>query len=171
MTMESNTPWYRQFWPWFLMIPPAGAVVGGFISFYLAGGPPALVVDDYGKIAMVTEQRANRDKIASKLGLAAHIEIISRGDEGTAAFRVKLTGNLTAAGIPDYLQLRLIHPTLPDMDIDTVLLASDGMYRGATESVSSRMYLQLTDPDEVWRLTGELPAGASVVELAANSVP
>ncbi len=168
MTMENNRHWYQQFWPWFLMIPPAGAVVGGLITFYLAGGPPALVVDDYGKIAMVTEQRANRDTIASELDLAAHIEIIPPGAEGLADFRVRLTGNLTEAGFPDYLHLQLIHPTLPDLDADTVLLASDGLYRGSARYVNSRMYLQLTDPDEVWRLTGELPAGASIAELAAN---
>jgi len=171
MTIENIRPWYRQFWPWFLMIPPAGAVVGGLFTFYLAGGPPALVVDDYGKIAMVTEQRANRDKTARELDLAAHIEIMPRGDDGTFDFRVKLTGNLKVAEFPQYLHLRLIHPTLPDMDVDTALLASEGMYLGAIRNGNTRMYLQLTDPDEAWRLTGELLAAVSSIELVANRAP
>lgn len=168
--MEDNKHWYQQFWPWFLMTPPAVAVVAGLITFYLAGGPPAMVVDDYGKIAMVTEQRAARDRIARELGLAARIEIIPHGDQGTADFRVKLSGNPTAASFPESLHLRLIHPTLPEMDADTVLLVSDGVYQGASRYVHSRMYIQISDPDKLWRLTGELPKSALIIELVANSV-
>jgi hypothetical protein len=29
-------PWYRQLWPWLLIVPPAAAVVGGAITLYLA---------------------------------------------------------------------------------------------------------------------------------------
>jgi hypothetical protein len=33
-------PWYRQLWPWLLMLPPAAAVVGGFLTLYLALATP-----------------------------------------------------------------------------------------------------------------------------------
>ena len=29
-------PWYRQFWPWFLIAIPAAAVVGGIVTIILA---------------------------------------------------------------------------------------------------------------------------------------
>lgn len=29
-------PWYRQLWPWLLILPPAAAVIGGGITMYLA---------------------------------------------------------------------------------------------------------------------------------------
>ena len=40
-------PWYRQFWPWFIIALPASAVIASLITFYLAvSRPDHLVVDD-----------------------------------------------------------------------------------------------------------------------------
>ena len=51
----NESPWYRQFWPWFVMALPAAAVAASFVTLYLAGSEPAMVVDDYGQIAKVTK--------------------------------------------------------------------------------------------------------------------
>jgi hypothetical protein len=29
-------PWYRQFWPWFLVVLPAASIVLSFVTLYLA---------------------------------------------------------------------------------------------------------------------------------------
>jgi hypothetical protein len=29
-------PWYRQLWPWLVMLPPAVAVIGGIATVYVA---------------------------------------------------------------------------------------------------------------------------------------
>ncbi|NOR18755.1 MAG: hypothetical protein GQ538_01535 [Xanthomonadales bacterium] len=40
-------PWYRQFWPWFIIALPASAVIASLITFYLAvSRPDHLVVED-----------------------------------------------------------------------------------------------------------------------------
>lgn len=40
-------PWYRQFWPWFIIALPASAVVAGIITFWLAvSNPDHVVVED-----------------------------------------------------------------------------------------------------------------------------
>lgn len=40
-------PWYRQFWPWFIIALPAAAVIASLITLYLAVSRPVqLVVDD-----------------------------------------------------------------------------------------------------------------------------
>ena len=44
MTTEKPRPWYRQAWPWLLIIPPAGAVIGGAITLYLAVTHPDTLV-------------------------------------------------------------------------------------------------------------------------------
>jgi hypothetical protein len=44
MTTETARPWYRQLWPWLLIIPPAGAVIGGMITLYLAVTRPDILV-------------------------------------------------------------------------------------------------------------------------------
>jgi hypothetical protein len=47
MSATTGKPWYRHVWPWLLIIPPLGAVVGGGITLYLAvTRPDALVRKD-----------------------------------------------------------------------------------------------------------------------------
>lgn len=47
MTTQTERPWYKQMYPWLLMVPPAAAVIGGFITLYLAlSNPDALVRKD-----------------------------------------------------------------------------------------------------------------------------
>ncbi len=47
MSALPDRPWYRQLWPWLLIVPPAAAVIGGGITLYLAvSRPDALVRQD-----------------------------------------------------------------------------------------------------------------------------
>jgi len=42
-----GVPWYRQFWPWFIIALPASAVVAGLYTFWLAvSNPDHLVIED-----------------------------------------------------------------------------------------------------------------------------
>ena len=42
-----NLPWYKQFWPWFIIALPASAVIASFFTLWLAiSNPDYLVVDD-----------------------------------------------------------------------------------------------------------------------------
>jgi hypothetical protein len=46
-TPDSFVPWYRQFWPWFIIALPAAAVIASFFTLWLAvSNPDYLVVDD-----------------------------------------------------------------------------------------------------------------------------
>jgi len=38
-------PWYRQFWPWFLIFLPACAVAGSLYSAWLAVSHPEVIYD------------------------------------------------------------------------------------------------------------------------------
>lgn len=44
MSNTTSKPWYRHLWPWLLIIPPAGAVIGGGITLYLAVTRPDTLV-------------------------------------------------------------------------------------------------------------------------------
>ena len=47
MEREDTKPWYRQFWPWFIIALPAAAVLAGFFTLWLAiSNPDYMVVDD-----------------------------------------------------------------------------------------------------------------------------
>jgi len=42
-----GVPWYKQFWPWFIIALPASAVIASFITLWIAiSNPDQLVVDD-----------------------------------------------------------------------------------------------------------------------------
>mgnify|MGYP001818893455 CR=1 FL=1 len=43
----AEPPWYRQFWPWFIIALPAAVVVASFFTLWLAiSNPDPLVVDE-----------------------------------------------------------------------------------------------------------------------------
>ena len=47
MSNQTERPWYRQFYPWMLIALPASAVIGGFVTLYIAiSHPDALVRKD-----------------------------------------------------------------------------------------------------------------------------
>lgn len=63
MTEQTARPWYRHLWPWLLIVPPAAAVIGGFLVLYLAlTRPDALVRKDCFKdgVTMVCGEEARR---------------------------------------------------------------------------------------------------------------
>lgn len=161
---EQERPWYRQFWPWFVAFPPAATVVGGFVTLWLAGSGPALVVDDYGQIGKVTAQRAARDERAAELGLNARVTIDSAPGGADSTVVVELSRADAAGELPGLVALRAVHPTRADLDAEALLSGSRGRYEGRIPRRPGRLYLQLTDVDRTWRLVGELPPGA--VQLA-----
>lgn len=63
MSPSAAKPWYRQLWPWLLIVPPLGAVIGGGITLYLAvTRPDALVRKDCIKngVTMVCGEEARQ---------------------------------------------------------------------------------------------------------------
>ena len=43
-----NVPWFKQFWPWFIIALPAAAVIASFVTLWLAISNPdhVIVTDD-----------------------------------------------------------------------------------------------------------------------------
>jgi hypothetical protein len=165
--IEDDRPWYRQFWPWFIAFPPAATVVAGFVTLWLAGTGPSLVVDDYGKIGKVTTQRALRDEHARDLGLEANIMvagIASADAAGAVDIDLSLAGPRFKS--PELIVLRIVHPTQAEHDVETVLSGLDGRYRGRIPRPVGRLYIHVTDVERTWRLVGELGADATELRLA-----
>ncbi len=157
-------PWYRHYWVWLLMIPPAAAVVGGVTTAWLAGGPPALVVDDYGEIGMATEQRRTRDWRAAELGLSAELQFSTSQSGQPQALLLQLVAPDDWLA-PDTLQLELIHPTREELDQALSLSRTSEGYMGQAAPVVGRRYVQLGDGKQEWRLVGERSARSDRVSL------
>ncbi len=68
--VTAEPPWYRQFWPWFIIALPASAVIAGFYTLYLAISQPVQLVvtdDEYRHLsnelkAQVHEQETQEEK-------------------------------------------------------------------------------------------------------------
>jgi len=153
-------PWYRQFWPWFLILLPSLSVIGSIVTIVIAtNSPHAMVVDDYARIGLATHAKLERDNRAAELGMAADIRFTDRGSE----IRVSLVGD---APRPDHLVLLLSHPTLSASDRRMVLPGYGELYSGRLEQpLTGRWYMQLSPPDGDWRLAGELDAGSDFLRL------
>ena len=167
-------PWYKYWLLWAAMVPPAAAVIGGLVSAWLAGGPPDLVVDDYGEIALATQQRMERDQQARALGLSARLVVIPEGNgdnEQPALIRVQLVADREPLPEPGSLILRVIHPTTADKDRVLELRRAGDGYEGRLDWPATRYYLELADPASRWRLRGESRAGALQLQLQPVSRP
>lgn len=164
--MTRSKPWYREGWLWFVLSPIIATVIGTMITLVIAGGPPDLVVDDYGQIPFTVEQDRGRDQRAALLGLVAEVHFIGTAASGERAVEVRLDGDE-----PPGLRLELVHPTLADRDERTLLARAGAVYRGVVSRPAGRLYLQLSDEGGSWRMTGEIAPDQDALQLAGRSPP
>lgn len=156
-------PWYRQFWPWFLIALPALSVIGGIATVVVAtSSPHSMVVDDYSRIGLATHRKLERDRRAADLGLGAEIGLSAE----TGEVRVRLNGS----GLrPERLVMNLSHPTLPGADQRLFLTGDGETYGGRLQGpLTGRWYVQLTPPDGEWRLAGEIDGAAATFRLTSS---
>jgi len=169
--IESNDgqPWYRQLWPWLLMLPPFAAVLGGFAMLYLAASlPNALVVDDYARIEDITREQFARDARADALGVKALLEL-SAGLEGAARISVVLESATAEFSAPTKLVLQLRHATNEQADRKVVLDWAGARYSGVIDLTPGRYRLDLMPADGLWRLGGSLTRWPGTVRLLSHA--
>jgi len=145
------TPWYRQFWPWFLMALPASAVIAGITTVIIAmQTEDTLVSDDYYKDGLAINQDLKRENIARSMGLQALIHINLQGD-----LRLTMSANQPLPAWPA-IQISLSHPTQASKDITyTALIDRQGNYVVPQTSIhAGRWYIKLEAPGQGWRLNG-----------------
>ena len=110
---QIGLPWYREFWPWFIITLIGSVVIASLYTVSLAFKyKDDLVVDDYYKVGLAINQRAEHRDRAEDLGISAEFAITS------SHLRVRMTG-LTPSQQP---QLHLSHPLDADKDISATLL-------------------------------------------------
>lgn len=147
--IAAEKPWYRQFWPWFIMALPATAVVAGISTVVIAvKNQDSLVRDDWYKEGRAINQNMARDEAAGRLGVFADVRV----DTLTGEITVSLKSKDSTHTSPTQLQLVLSHPTQAEADQHLVLLrGSDGNYRGHLQSaLQGRFDIEVGDTE--WRL-------------------
>lgn len=140
-------PWYKQFWPWFLIAIPLSSVIVGSQVFRLAtDGTNSLVVDDYYKEGKSINARLDKIEAAQALGIETMLDIQQGKIELTFLSGAPVTG--------EALKLDFFHVTLEEQDF-YVLLTRDasGVYRSNEDyPISGRWRLRLTPMDESWKV-------------------
>ena len=165
---EDDRPWYRQFWPWFLIAIPGLAVVSGVTTAVLAmREPPAMVVDDYARIGLATHRKQARDERAIELGLTGQLSVAGEPP------RIEVTlGASQPLDSPDTLLLTFAHPTLSAQDLKLELTRSGETWSGQLHAMpDSRSYVLIEPLSGEWRLAGELPKGEHSLALNAAIAP
>lgn len=151
---EDLKPWYRQFWPWFLIGLLLSSIT--FSLIYLALSIryyDGSVGGDYYKRGLAINEQLAKQEHAQALGLRAQVLF----DNRTGDVVVDLAGESR----PESLELALIFPT--DSDFDRALTLEhvhEGRYTTTLEEpLRHRWYLQLqpeSGEQAEWRLTGEV---------------
>jgi len=148
-------PWYREPWPWILMAGPAVVIVAGFATLGLAiSSDDGLVADDYYRRGLAINQTLLRGQAARDLGLSADVGISD--DSG----RVTVTMH-GGAGLPDVLNLQLVHPTraIADQKLELHRTGASTYTALLNGPVGGRRVVLIEDIERHWRLAGE--AGGS----------
>lgn len=149
MTDLSDTPWYRQFWPWFIMALPAAAVVAGLSTVYIAfKHQDSVVRDDWYQDGKSINLDMAREKRAHLLGLHADMTI----DPLTGDIRLALHEKQMAV-LPASLSLLFSHVTRADLDQSVTLQRQHhGEYHGVLgHALQGHFDIELTGGD--WRIT------------------
>jgi len=155
MIPTSDTkPWYRQFWPWFLIALPASVVVAGFTTLYIANiHSDDLVADEYYKDGLAINLELEKQSRADELGLAAQFQFSTQG--GVGRVRVAVNG---LSGVK-LLNLALSHPLEADKDFAVQLKeVKPGVYTAVLQhSIAARWHWTLESiGSKPWRLNGSV---------------
>lgn len=151
MKSDTPTPWYKQFWPWFLISIPVISIILSMTMMHLAtSGKDTLVIDDYYKEG----KGINRQ-------LVKYQEAKVRGIDTTLTFEphsVQLNFKSGAPETGEALSLTFQHATLAEHDFSVMLVRdANGTYRATLDKpVDGKWRVLLKPIDDQWRISQTL---------------
>jgi len=166
----TGAPWYRQFWPWFIVGLLGISVVGSLSTVAIAlRGADAEVRRDYVVDARaVVPQTGARDRAAA-LGVGAMLGIEADGSR----LILEAWSSAGASALPERVAVHFVHPTLAERDVRVVAVReADGRHRAALpQGLEGRYEIELSpdpgadDDGAAWELVSRasLAPGAWIV--------
>jgi hypothetical protein len=148
-----SVPWYRQFWPWFLIALPGSVVIAALTTVVIASRhADDLVVDDYYESGLAINRQLEKRDAAHDRGYAAELFV---ADDSVL---------VETRGIDGYgeLRIRFSHPMEADRDFSARLRRiAPHRFAGRLETPIAAHWHWILDAgeDSDWRLDGSLGAG------------
>ncbi|ACV25959.1 FixH family protein [Kangiella koreensis] len=148
---QDTKPWYKQFWPWFVIAIPASSVVTGILLVTIAvNNPASMVKDDYYKQGLAINQVLEKRQLAKEMGIRADIDLTGQRLE------IRLASNQP---IGDSLFLDFRHATLEERDFSLALKQNaNGVYfaeltnDGSEKDTQGKWHVTLRPYGDEWEL-------------------
>ncbi len=143
---QLEPPWYKQFWPWFLIALPASSVVAGLITVYIAvNGADDLVKPDYYKQGLAINQLKQKQQVAAQMGLSGQLTIQQQ------ALELILTGS---EPLQESLTLTFRHAAFAEKDFVLPLKQrADGSYFAELQQqVLGKWHITLKPYSDAWQV-------------------
>lgn len=144
-------PWYKQFWPWFLIILPLTVVVWTIVTVIVfSNNSVSLVAEDYYKKGKGINVDLSKIHVAKDLGLNAAVS--SQGNEIIIQFNKGKLDHYPA------IQAMFAHRTLPDRDFSQLITAdAKGNYKITREDeMQGPWFIELTPHNGEWLVQGRV---------------
>ena len=172
-SQDSDTkPWYRQFWPWFVIMLPASAVVASLYTVNLAmRTTDSLVVNAELGMDVISAQHIKAGELAESLGLSAVLEL----DRETAALDLSIRSRLAEqySDAPQSVLLRFSHPAFEERDQSVILqrssAANELTYSARLPVIPPGRWYLILESNRGWRMTSTLDANAQTVSFGSGS--
>ena len=171
MEREDTKPWYRQFWPWFIIALPASSVVAGLTTVWIAmQTTDSLVVRADDGVRSAADRQIAAQRLASELHLAALVQIDPETRVVSAVIRAQ---DLT--DVPATLDFELSHPAFANRDqhitLNKAMADAEGnpVWVGHFVTIpTGRFYAVLKSGDD-WRVSGEWQGETSLTLRAGGA--
>jgi hypothetical protein len=155
-SQDKQKPWYKQFWPWFLIALPLSSVIAGVTTVIIAANTTdSMVVDDYYKDGLAINESLAKKNKAKDMGIEAEL-VFSENK-----LLVKVTSK---EAIKDSLFLNFQHATLSEKDFRLALKkdAKGNYYSELEASVDGSWFISLFPYQESWELEKKVTLPSSL---------
>lgn len=154
MTAATQKPWYRHFWPWFIIAVPFTSMVLGVTMIYLAlHSSNDLVKEDYYKEGLAINVELGKRRIAKEMNVQAVMTV----DDLTGEVLLK-TENTEA----DSLSLVFTHAAYSEKDFNlNAVKIAPGEYRAHLERPLTEIWNVYLESAEGWQMTGRINGNIS----------
>ena len=144
-------PWYKQFWPWFLIALPATVVIWTIMTVIVfTQNSVDLVTEDYYKKGKGINVDISKVNIAKELGLSASVN-----EKGNSVIITLEKGKLDHFPA---INAMFVHRTLPDRDFTQLLTAdASGNYTLTLDhEMQGPWFIELSPHDSEWLVQGRM---------------